>query len=174
MPERARKGAFLPVLVAGVCVCSWLAVPGGASRADAAKIHVEGTGYPPVRARSKPQALLLAKRAAVLDAYRNAVRERGDGGRVPDVAFDERFVAFVRGMTILREEYLADGGVRIEAVVPAEGVLPLGPKQRAAPSDKRRGPAARPGPQAVTLEEWYRLIEGMVAFETEGGRKDKP
>ena len=80
-------------------------------------VVVNGTGYPPIKAQDPAQARLMARRAAILDAYRNALagadtKETGE----PD--FYSHLEGFVSGITIIDEEYLIDGGLRIRAQVP--------------------------------------------------------
>ncbi|MBI5074151.1 MAG: hypothetical protein HZB62_03110 [Nitrospirae bacterium] len=128
---------------------------------------VQGLGYPPIRAESVAQAHLMAKRAAVVDAYRNALANRSVQGQGSDIHYDE-LSGIVSGMKIIKEEYLKDGGIRITATVPKTTVLlSAGPEIRR--SDVRRGP------QSVTLDEWYLIIRDLVRYEKNqnGGLHEK-
>lgn len=120
---------------------------------------VSGLGYPPIKAENPAQARLMARRAAILDAYRNALSRAGGPG-ADENSFYTGLSGFVKGMTIEREEYLEDGGVRIIARVPkGNAALFQGAKDKLGPAR----PAA--GPSSVSLEQWYKIIERSVKFD---------
>lgn len=137
----------------------WL-VPAMASAgsSDEETVTVQGTGYPPIRAESTAQAHLMARRAAVVDAYRNAV-SGGTSHPGPDVTYQE-LSGFVSGMKIVGEEYLSDGGIRITARVPKDEVVPL-----PGVAVKTKRGAERRGPGAVSRDEWYKIIHNLVRIE---------
>lgn len=153
----------------------------GVGLAAEERITVYGVGYPPVKVQNKTQALFLAKRAAIMDAYRNALNSQNDFRRSDnEEIFYRRLSGFVRGLTITSEEYLNDGGIKIEATVSPKDLF-FRKKEK---SGKRSGgtvfdpirkekPRAIEGPVKVTIEEWYKIIEKMVQFEgadrTKGG-----
>jgi len=131
------------------------------------QVVISGIGYPPVKADNKAQALLMARRAAVLDAYRNALRSHSNSTESNrEGSYYEGLVGFVKGMTIIGEEYLKDGGIKITASVSASDILV--PPKSEDPLHKRIGknvPTQYPGPVIVTIEEWFKIIEKIVTFE---------
>ncbi len=118
---------------------------------------VQGLGYPPIRAESAAQAHLMAKRAAVVDAYRNALASKAFNGQGSDIRYEE-LSGFVSGMSIVKEEYLKDGGIRITAMIPNKYIVPSA-------GSEMKGSNSRRGPQAVTLDEWYSIINNLVRYE---------
>lgn len=156
------------IKIAALCILGVLLCWGqGFSGSDESGL-VQGIGYPPVKAKSKTQALLMARRAAVLDAYRNAVRGREeDREGFPEQDAYEGFSAFVRGITLVDEALLADGGVQVTVKVSS------GDLRGRAPSLKGQGrkPEAYTGPRRVSEKEWYGIIERLVRFEGKNGKK---
>ena len=145
-------GIFLPL--------KSIAAPSGTNH-----LIFHGIGYPPVKAENKAQALLMARRAAILDAYRNAIRSRFDSTvSNSEGSYYERLDGFVKGMTIVAEEYLEDGGIKITASVPEVSIF-VPPKSEY--SKKKTGgsaPSRRLGPVTVTIKEWFKIIEKVVTF----------
>lgn len=163
-------------------VISLLLIAQGVGRAAEERLTVYGVGYPPVKVQNKTQALLMAKRAAIMDAYRNALTSREDFNRSDnEEIFYRRLSGFIRGLTITREEYLNDGGIKIEATVSSKDLF-LRKKEKTGKTIsvgtnfdpvRKEKPAVKEGPAKVTVEEWYKIIEKMVQFEgadrTKGG-----
>jgi hypothetical protein len=144
---------------------------------------ITGKGYPPIRAENPAQARLMAKRAAVVDAYRNAVAAKSGKTYKGDIEYSQ-LEGFVKGMTVMSEEYLKDGGMRITAKVPTENVMVTShsivsegqlEKDDTVVTGKSTGaimptpprepqePAA--GTAQVSVSEWYRIIEKYVRYD---------
>ena len=95
-------------------------------------ITVEGYGAPPVNAHSAAQARMLARRAAVVDAYRN-LAEEVSGVNVDaettvlnmetqsDVV-KTKVSALVKGARIVSEEVQGDGSYKVVMQIPMYGV----------------------------------------------------
>lgn len=127
-------------------------------RADNDAFVVSGIGYPPIKAENAAQARLMARRAAILDAYRNALAGAGTANN-DEPTFYTGLSGFVKGLTIEREEYLEDGGVRILAKVPSRSVAVTSRIARKGVTERGHGPSP------VPLNEWYKIIERSVRFE---------
>lgn len=134
----------------------------GSSRneTDNDTLVVQGTGYPPIKAQSAAQARLMARRAAIIDAYRNALASKGikDNG---ENEFYSELQGFVKGMTVIREEYLEDGGIWILAQVSAKDIKVLSGLISKKPKEKE----VAGGPVRITLNEWYKIIKKLVRIE---------
>lgn len=158
---RAHPTVRLGFIIGVIFVTAW------AVWASDSRITVYGTGYPPVKAQNKAQALLMAKRAAVLDAYRRALSGQGDQAKPYEEgeSFYKGFSGFVKGLTITHEEYLNDGGVKIEATVSQKDISVFDKGKYPKRKMLKTGPARVEGPRIVTVEEWYKIIEKMVNFE---------
>ncbi|MEW6417302.1 MAG: hypothetical protein AB1480_04185 [Nitrospirota bacterium] len=155
------RGVWISAIIFVFLIGCLVAVP-LIEATDSDSIIVSGIGYPPIRAQSKAQALLMAKRAAVLDAYRNALRVvSGEVSETYDKTFYENLSGFVKGMKIISEDYLDDGGVRIEAIISSKdpSIFQKGKYVTGAFSENQGSP------EKVTVEEWYRIISGMVRIE---------
>jgi hypothetical protein len=175
--QPSRNGKFdmktIQSLLTLLCSLGILFLTGQAAWTSDSRITVYGIGYPPVKAQNKAQALLMAKRAALLDAYRKALSGQEDyaGPHEEGESFYRGFSGFVKGLTITQEEYLNDGGVKIEATVSKQDIS-LSDKEKY-PKGKRlkTGPTRMEGPRTVTVEEWYKIIEKMVNFENKDLKK---
>ena len=119
---------------------------------------VQGIGYPPIKVQSEAQARLMARRAAIIDAYRNALAAKGIKD-YEESNFYSELQGFVKGMTIKEEEYLEDGGIRILAQVSAKDVKVSSGVTAKKPKETSRGPLR------VTLDEWYKIIKKFVRIE---------
>ena len=129
-------------------------------------VVIQGVGYPPVKVRSKAQAKLMARRAAVLDAYRNALYSAaGDTNGEDDKTYFQQISGFVRSMEILQEEYLSDGGIRITGSVKPIDIA-VSSESKLSQSDALRiQQHPNSGPRTVSAAEWKRIIEKMVTID---------
>jgi hypothetical protein len=126
--------------------------------ADECSLGVTGLGYPPIKAENAAQARLMARRAAIVDAYRNALAGAGNVD-ADEKTFYAGLSGFVKGLVIENEEYLEDGGVRIHAKVPTGSVSVS--SKRIYRDPRRQGPV----PSPVPFNDWYKIIERSVRFQ---------
>ena len=96
------------------------------------KIQAQGMGVAPTRARTAAQAKMMARRAAMGDAYRQRA-ELAKGGNVDgettvedmEVTSDivkTKVSAFIRGARVIEEGAMDDGGYYVTMEVPLYGV----------------------------------------------------
>jgi hypothetical protein len=164
-----RRPALLPVLL--LLAAAWAVAPASAL-GGAERLVVEGIGYPPVKVRNKAQALAMARRAAVLDACRRALTAlRQQSDPESEKGFYQNVAGFVRGMELIEETYLADGGLRIRASFDRRDVHldSVSTKVEMAPLVIKRGAPAEL--RHVTREQWYDVIKPMVRIESEESAK---
>jgi hypothetical protein len=168
----SRNGTFgmkkSQSLLSLLCFLGILVLTGQAGWTADPRITVYGLGYPPVKAQNKAQALLMAKRAAMLDAYRRALAGQADyaGPHEEGEGFYRGLSGFVKDLTITTEEYLEDGGVKIEATVPKKSISLFSKEKYGKKETPSTGPTRIGGPSSVSVEEWYKIIEKMVQFES--------
>lgn len=121
-------------------------------------LTIEGIGYPPIKAQSEAQAHLMAKRAAIMAAYKNTLAATGSR-EYEDDALYSGLSGFVKDFKVIKEEYLKDGGVKILISVPVKSIRV--PSKTA----YTKSTAAILGPLSVTLDEWYKIIRDLVRIE---------
>ena len=133
------KGLFkmLGTLAAAMCLvilsaASVLAAPAGGVDWDQAVIRAEGAGVAPATAYNSVQARLMARRAAIVDAYRQ-LAEQIKGVNVDATttvqnmmmtndAVTTKVSALVQGARIVDEKVLPEGGYSVTLQVPVFGV----------------------------------------------------
>lgn len=104
------------VLSIGLVVLSLVC---GSISAQSARIEVTGKGYPPKRNISEVRKRLLARRAAVVDAYR--ILSSILNGVSGSIAGGEGVLhtsGFIKGAEIKGVRYLPDGKVEVDLVLP--------------------------------------------------------
>lgn len=129
----------------------------------AQSIVVTGIGYPPIKAASRAQALTMARRAAVMDAYSKVLWRQST---VPESVREEtyylHFSGFIRGMQIEEETLLPDGGIQVRVSSP----LPVTAEGKNSPvklkREKIKRKISQTTPQPVSLDEWFEIITGIV------------
>jgi hypothetical protein len=132
---------------------------------------VRGTGYPPIKAANKAQALLMAKRAALLDGYAAVLRSRQTtpaGGLPDEQFFYEDLAGFIRSVEVVKQTYYADGKVEVVLAGKDETI-----KHTPLSVQKKQDKPVQPGsmrpvqidpPKEVSRQQWLAIIEKMVAF----------
>lgn len=90
----------------------------GAGEAQTVWIQVIGKGYPPKREISDVRKRLLARRAAVVDAYRLLAEKLS--GVTPAIGY-RHTRGFIKGAEIKGVRYLPDGKVEIDLGLPLKG-----------------------------------------------------
>lgn len=156
-----KLASFAVALVVTFASAFLLSAEAGSDEKSSPVLVVHGVGYPPIKAQSLAHAHLMAKRAAIIDAYRNALAETG-AVKVDDDTLYTGISGFVKDITILDEEYLGDGGIRITAKVPLKSI-----NVSSAGIGKTSKEQMWTGkePVKITLEIWYKIIEESVRIE---------
>jgi hypothetical protein len=136
---KKMKHIFTAVLAAALLVCmtaaSALAATSTASSGvnwEDNKIQAVGMGIAPTYAHSAAQARILARRAAVVDAYRNlAEQAKGvnidadttvENAMVTNDTIHQKMSAFIQGARIVSEKMESDGSYTVTMEVPLFGV----------------------------------------------------
>ena len=150
----AQVVLFLFILIVSAFI--FLSEAGSAQDNDALTVH--GIGYPPIKAYSAAQARLMARRAAIVDAYRNALLSAGHKNHDEDNLYTG-ISGFVKDMAVIEEEYLNDGGVRIIAKIPFKSIAAYSKAVTKRTAEKSQGPSR------VSIDEWYEIIKPLVKIE---------
>lgn len=179
------KGLFkmLGTLAAAMCLvilsaASVLAAPAGGVDWDQAVIRAEGAGVAPATAYNSVQARLMARRAAIVDAYRQ-LAEQIKGVNVDATttvqnmmmtndAVTTKVSALVQGARIVDEKVLPEGGYSVTLQVPVFGV-----SNSIASAVLDRPAAYEPFPQPVeSVQPSYPIRDntGTSAASTPAGR----
>lgn len=157
----SRYLCTLLLLVPCVVCIATAAIPA----AEPSEMLVSGIGYPPLKAESSAQALFMARRAALLDAYRNALQREKDSDPASE-RFFHNVAGFLRNVRIVDEAYLDDGAVLMTVAVKNGRDASFRPRT-AAPNDALSPAAPRQvsGPAQVSLDEWMKIIARLVRFD---------
>ena len=179
------KGLFkmLGTLAAAMCLvilsaASVLAAPAGGVDWDQAVIRAEGAGVAPATAYNSVQARLMARRAAIVDAYRQ-LAEQIKGVNVDATTTVQNMMmtndtvttkvsALVQGARIVDEKVLPEGGYSVTLQVPVFGV-----SNSIASAVLDRPAAYEPFPQPVeSVQPSYPIRDntGTSAASTPAGR----
>jgi hypothetical protein len=105
----------------------------------------------------------MAKRAALLDAYRNTLKKDIEAKEDEGKDFYYEFSGFIRGSEVIKEEYLSDGSVRVTLRVFSKELTKTSKKEKKIPPPEK-GKVESDKPQSISLEEWYKIIQGMVKY----------
>ena len=174
---------MLGTLAAAMCLvilsaASVLAAPAGGVDWDQAVIRAEGAGVAPATAYNSVQARLMARRAAIVDAYRQ-LAEQIKGVNVDATTTVQNMMmtndtvttkvsALVQGARIVDEKVLPEGGYSVTLQVPVFGV-----SNSIASAVLDRPAAYEPFPQPVeSVQPSYPIRDntGTSAASTPAGR----
>ncbi len=161
-----RQFFLMPLFTALFLVTTGL-VP---SHAEEFTVH--GMGYPPIKAANKAQALLMAKRAAILDGYATALRNHQTvpaGSLAADHFFYDDLSGFIRSAKVVKESYYADGKVEVVLTGRQEADQTTPPSPRINNEKKSIKPVSmkpvqKAAPREVSQQQWLAIIEKMVQF----------
>ena len=124
-------------------------------------IKATGIGYLPSRISDERQARLLARRAAIVDGYRNLLKSFDNlSNWIENRNIIKREKSFLRGAKILDTRYFSDGRAEVDLgldVVLKQGALRKLKKQRYKViyvSEITKKPY-----EVITKEEWMELIK---------------
>lgn len=179
------KGLFkmLGTLAAAMCLvvlsaASVLAAPAGGIDWDQAVIRAEGSGVAPTTAYNSVQARLMARRAAIVDAYRQLAEQikgvnvdattKVQNMMMTNDTVTTKVSALVQGARIVDEKVLPEGGYSVTLQVPVFGV-----SNSIASAVLDRSAAYEPFPQPVeSVQPSYPLRDntGTSAASAPAGR----
>jgi hypothetical protein len=158
-----RKSLFIALF----CALTGLGIAFDGMGADA--FTVTGIGYPPIRAVNEAQALIMARRAAMLDAYAHALYENvAFEAPESDTRFYRDFSGFIQGMAVTEESYLSDGAVKV--VLRRKKTSPLPDKHSSYLKPQLKEVDQVEGfraPRPISRDEWSHIIEKIVIFTDE-------
>ena len=169
MQRTAGYSVMLAAAFAAASAAGAGRAPSAFSAAEAAmtpaatgRVRATGRGRLPRRAGSEAQRRLMARRAAVVEAYKNAAMRLGMGRSVVSAGTGTETVnGFIRGVELIETRYYRDGGVEaeVEFTVPAEAV-PVAP-----PAEDPRGGEeellmVEKGGGPMPEEEWREILGG--------------
>ena len=107
-------------------------------------LTVEGHGKARADEKNIGQARILAKRAALMDGYRNLAKATGQVQiTAKDTLSEEKIDVLIKGATILSETYDANGNCTVVLSVPIYGVTNSFAKAALEPVDKKNFPAPK-------------------------------
>ena len=163
-----RQFFLIPLLTALFLVTT------GFVPSHAEEFTVRGMGYPPIKAANKTQALLMAKRAAILDGYATALRSQQTvpaGSMAADHFFYDDLSGFIRSVKVVKQSYYADGKVEVVLTGREEAVKTALPSPRMKKNNDKKSikpvsmkPVQKAAPREVSRQQWLTIIEKMVQF----------
>lgn len=111
MNNTARASAA----IAAAWLCAAQAIWDQANGQPAATIMATGRGRAPARAMTEAQLRLMAKRAAMVEAYKNLAMAIGQGrSSVEGGTGSESVSGFLKGVRLKETRYYADGDVEVD------------------------------------------------------------
>ncbi|MDD5557634.1 MAG: hypothetical protein PHN82_10375 [bacterium] len=151
----------LPVLIAVAAL-----LPGAVAPSPAEPVlTATGRGRAPARAAGDARAMLMARRAAMLEAYKNLSAALGMGrSTVRGGTGHETVSGFLQGVRVLETRYYENGDVEVdvEAPVPPGGMTGATAGGAGAPRERRLLLVERDG-GVVDESEWRELFGAATA-----------
>jgi hypothetical protein len=129
----------------------------------AARLRVTGRGHPPQRAMSESQSRIMAKRAAMLEAFKNMAKALGKvQTHLTEGTGHESVNGFIKGMELMETRYYPnkDVEVDIELAIQAqdhpEGVRPSPAMEGACAKEKPI--LIEKGGGRISVSEWKKIF----------------
>ena len=131
---------------------------------------VQGVGYPPIKTINKAQALLMARRAAILNAYGKILQCKSE---INEHNYLLNLSKFIKGMKITQEELLADGGIRVTISTEQSAYVPVSGSNSNKKATRQPLQPQIFTPKQISREQWFKVISSMVIFETDNHAEKK-
>jgi hypothetical protein len=159
-----RKLLTLPLICSVLFMVGFASIPHEVDTVNFL-LHVEGKGYPPIESENTAQTRLMARRAAVLDAYRNILVLLGkEKESTPDDAELAMTYGYIRGAQVVDEMLLSDGGVTVKVAYPLSDQEMGRLERKGIAKDKASArytmkPTLLSVPAVVDLETWIEKLK---------------
>ena len=125
------------------------------------RLRTTGRGRMPRRAGSEAQLRLMAKRAAVVEAYKNAARDLGQArSTVAGGTGSETVCGFIRGVELIETRYYRDGGVEVDVEFTVPAPLPPAASMDVPPGCAEGLFLVEKGGGPMREEEWRAILGG--------------
>lgn len=127
------------------------------------RLKTTGRGRMPRRAGSEAQLRLMAKRAAVVEAYKNVARDLGQARSiVAGGTGSETVCGFIRGVELIETRYYRDGDVEVDVEFTVPAPLPPADSMDVAPGCAEGLLLVEKGGGPMREEEWRAILGGGI------------